>query len=457
MQEKAQKVFGNRWTEIAKVVPGRSDNAVKNRFSTLCKKRAKLDDQFKENRSPYINLNSKRTMFHNGCITSGASELTESLKKFRENRKINETFPMEHGNGEGHIRPPLAVLVQNLKNMDGCTTHHDISRSKAVMNDGRSSYHDFISDFDVLTNRLCLIKETGAINKDQSTFLRRDDPKITALIQQADFLSNLAIKVNSEDSNHSLENAWKELQDFLSQSGMNGSMRFEVDKMDFQFENFKDLMEELRSGDSESWLLKRQFDMHDESQVGSECNVTSIATENVTGNHNRDETSLDHYFDFTTDPIVEQCNKSGFSPNSGTEQALSSHDELIGKHGTVSCIEKTTLHCDLDMMMKPSPENDGGHCRDGFSTNSSTLRVLPIHDEQRGEDGTASALQNPEFTSPIHMTPLSRRAEAISSPKFSASERHFLLRALGMTSPLPNPNPNSIQQPSCKRALLHSL
>ncbi|KAK1302065.1 Myb-related protein 3R-1 [Acorus calamus] len=435
MQEKAQKVFGNRWTEIAKVVPGRSDNAVKNRFSTLCKKRAKLDDQFKENRSPYINLNSKRTMFHNECITSGASELTESLKKFRENRKINETFPMEHGNGEGHIRSPLSVLVQNLKNMDGCTTHNDISRSKAVMND-------------------------GAINKGQSTFLKRDDPKITALIQQADFLSNLAIKVNSEDSNHSLENAWKELQDFLSQSGMNGSMRFEVDKIDFQFENFKDLMEELRSGDSESWLLKRQFDMHDESQVGLECNGTSIATENVTGNHHRDETSLDHYFDFTTDPIVEQCDKSGFSPYSGTEQAfaaLSSHDELIGKAGTVSCIEKTALHCDLDIMMKPSPENDGGHCRDGFSTNSSTLRVLPIHDEQRGEDGTASALQNPEFTSPIHMTPLSRRAEAISSPKFSASERHFLLRALGMTSPLPNPNPNSIQQPSCKRALLHSL
>ncbi|KAL0372444.1 UNVERIFIED_CONTAM: Transcription factor [Sesamum calycinum] len=37
----AQKIFGNRWTEIAKVVSGRTDNAVKNRFTTLCKKRAK--------------------------------------------------------------------------------------------------------------------------------------------------------------------------------------------------------------------------------------------------------------------------------------------------------------------------------------------------------------------------------------------------------------------------------
>ncbi|KAK4399781.1 Transcription factor [Sesamum angolense] len=37
----AQKIFGNRWTEIAKVVSGRTDNAVKNRFTTLCKKKGK--------------------------------------------------------------------------------------------------------------------------------------------------------------------------------------------------------------------------------------------------------------------------------------------------------------------------------------------------------------------------------------------------------------------------------
>ncbi|KAG0582157.1 hypothetical protein KC19_3G038200 [Ceratodon purpureus] len=32
--------FGNRWTEIAKMVPGRTDNAVKNRYNALCTKRS---------------------------------------------------------------------------------------------------------------------------------------------------------------------------------------------------------------------------------------------------------------------------------------------------------------------------------------------------------------------------------------------------------------------------------
>ena len=33
------KKFGNRWTEIAKMVRGRTDNAVKNRYMAICKKR----------------------------------------------------------------------------------------------------------------------------------------------------------------------------------------------------------------------------------------------------------------------------------------------------------------------------------------------------------------------------------------------------------------------------------
>lgn len=37
---------GNRWTEIAKMVQGRTDNAVKNRFAVLVKKQARIESYF---------------------------------------------------------------------------------------------------------------------------------------------------------------------------------------------------------------------------------------------------------------------------------------------------------------------------------------------------------------------------------------------------------------------------
>lgn len=45
--------------------------------------------------------------------------------------------------------------------------------------------------------------------KIQGTFLKKDDPKISALMQQAELLSSLALKVDTENMDQSLENAWK--------------------------------------------------------------------------------------------------------------------------------------------------------------------------------------------------------------------------------------------------------
>jgi len=46
-------------------------------------------------------------------------------------------------------------------------------------------------------------------NKIQGTFLQKDDPKINALMQQAELLTSLALKVDAENMDQSLENAWK--------------------------------------------------------------------------------------------------------------------------------------------------------------------------------------------------------------------------------------------------------
>lgn len=46
-------------------------------------------------------------------------------------------------------------------------------------------------------------------NKIQGTFLKKDDPKISALEQQAELLSSLALKVDTDNMDQSFENAWK--------------------------------------------------------------------------------------------------------------------------------------------------------------------------------------------------------------------------------------------------------
>lgn len=47
------------------------------------------------------------------------------------------------------------------------------------------------------------------INVFEGTFLKKDDPKIIALLQQAELLSSLALKVNTEKTNESYEDACK--------------------------------------------------------------------------------------------------------------------------------------------------------------------------------------------------------------------------------------------------------
>ncbi|KAH1259921.1 Transcription factor MYB88 [Glycine max] len=127
----AQKIFGNRWTEIAKVVSGRTDNAVKNRFSTLCKKRAKYEALVKENSTSYINSNNKRIFLQHGCDTDVASET--AIKKMRRSHipdaaeKINFGDRSHKQNGiplNEQSRAPFAVLAQNTHNVNLPDQHH---------------------------------------------------------------------------------------------------------------------------------------------------------------------------------------------------------------------------------------------------------------------------------------------------------------------------------------------
>lgn len=61
----------------------RTDNAVKNRFSTLCRKKEKYAALAKENSTSYINSNSKRIMFQHYNNMDATVESGVPIKKMR--------------------------------------------------------------------------------------------------------------------------------------------------------------------------------------------------------------------------------------------------------------------------------------------------------------------------------------------------------------------------------------
>ncbi|XP_042049090.1 transcription factor MYB88-like isoform X2 [Salvia splendens] len=351
----AQKIFGNRWTEIAKVVSGRTDNAVKNRFTTLCKKRAKHEALAKENStSSYINLNNKRVIFPNG-LNAGGSESAAPLKNMR-------------------------VYVLNTAESHGEN----------------------------------LSGECAGINKSQGTFLKKDDPKVLALMQQAELLSSLAIKVNSEKTDQSLESAWMALQDFLKQNKESDLFTLTNPDVDFQLEKFKDLVEDLTNDDEGSRPSWREPDLYESSTASSEYSAGSTLLPIMPGDkvdENQDEICLLH-----------QENGHRMQPDQLDHQQCLAESSRICQ--TASTDEVNMLTCNN------TNDNDEAVCE-----YSST-----------------------EFGSPLHVTPLfGALAATIPSPKFSESEKHFLMKALGMDSTSPSHVANASQPPPCKRSLLHCL
>ncbi|XP_042024998.1 transcription factor MYB124-like isoform X2 [Salvia splendens] len=334
----AQRVYGNRWTEIAKVVSGRTDNAVKNRFTTLCKKRAKREALAKENSTTsYVNLNNKRVVFRNGLDSNEGSE--NALKK----------------------RTCISTIAENCKGGENI----DHMKEESVVK--------------------CVGSEFA------QTFLRKDDPKVLALLQQAELLSSLAIKVKAEKTDQSLENAWMVLQDFLKQSKESQQLlKITNVDADFHLEKFKALEEGIRSSDEGSRSSRREVEVYESSPASSEYSTGWTVVSIVP----RDERG--------------ECE----------EETAALHQEKKDKH----CVSVT------------STENEA---------------FEETHVKKGDKD---------EFSSPTHVTPLFRAlAATIPSPKFSESEKHFLMKTLGLESSSQSTVANPSQAPSCKRSLLHCL
>ncbi|WOL02706.1 transcription factor MYB80-like [Canna indica] len=379
----AQKIFGNRWTEIAKVVSGRTDNAVKNRFSTLCKKRAKIESSSKENKMPSFDPSNKRILVQDGYTGALSGESSISNKHMRyhishpkEATEKHKKILGEHGPEQNQPRPPLAVLVQNFANVSGLSN-----------NKGEPLYD-------------------ASKKVSQATFLKRDDPKLTALLQQAELLTSLSKKVNSENTNQSLDEAWKELQDYLIQTEDSGFLGRKFSGMDSMLDELRDLIEDLHNS-KEGQQSLRQVDCHEDSQGSSECITVS------THNMNADLSGSNGQY--------ENCSLP--KSNEVEDSSLQNDDEV-------------------------NYLNDDATCS---SMNASPEAILPLSGMLKDEVENGGT--NSEFASPLQtIPPFQSFSEDFPTPVFTSSERHFLLSLLDFSSP--ESNTNSSKLPSCKRSLL---
>ncbi|KAF8040530.1 hypothetical protein BT93_B2684 [Corymbia citriodora subsp. variegata] len=167
----AQKVFGNRWTEIAKVVSGRTDNAVKNRFTTLCKKRARYEALAKENNTTFITPNGKRIISHNPSSVDRTAESAAPAKRMRrahiqniaEDYNLKDRLHIQCGiTYSQQQRAPFSILAQNFRTRNSPPQQYESNQKEAT--------------------------DDAHVTKVQGTFLKKDDPKVTALFNKPNCL-----------------------------------------------------------------------------------------------------------------------------------------------------------------------------------------------------------------------------------------------------------------------------
>ncbi|KAL2618796.1 hypothetical protein AAZV13_08G266800 [Glycine max] len=424
----AQKVFGNRWTEIAKVVSGRTDNAVKNRFSTLCRKKQKYAALAKENSTSYINSNNKRMMLQHCNNMDTTSESGVPIKNLRradiaddaEKIKFEDRSHLRNGTPiNQQPRAPLAVLAQNCHNSNNLTDQHHLCNPK--------------------------FSSSAQNNKIQGTFLKKDDPKISALMQQAELLSSLALKVDTENMDQSLENAWKVLQEFLNRSKESDIPGQKVP--DVRLVDLKDMIEELKSGNEEGRVLQEFLNRTNKSDI-PEHKIPNLQLVDLKD-------------------MIEDL-KSGNEEGQACWRKMDCYENSPGSSGystgsilicqSASDNLEHSLHQDIGTEMKSKQLEDEKGVKVVMPTANVDQDMVPCCMEQINNDGIVSTSSRLEFSSPLQVTPLFRSlAAGIPSPQFSESERNFLRKTLGMESPSINPSANSSQPPPCKRALLPSL
>ncbi|KAJ1291998.1 hypothetical protein BS78_02G359400 [Paspalum vaginatum] len=356
----AQKVLGNKWTEIAKVVSGRTDNAVKNRFSTLCKRRAKDEDLYQENGAPCSNTNAKRVLTETGCLTPGAAGSSLSIKQIRscdsdlkENNVPNLRLSGQEKGSVQDARQPLAIISSN--NLDNVNTVKSqnllVTTTKHLLGPGQH-----------------LIPGV----KPEGNFLNKDDPKVATLLQQADLLCSLATKIKSDNTSQSMDEAWQQLQNHIEKKEHNEVSENSESGIASLLEELDDLIvDPYESKDEDEQKLREQNGQTDVDN--NHCNNSSQTSMEVTSNMAPDEMMEDNCKEDNS-----LC-RNMLSENLGAEIPASRNLHEVAEDNMIQHVEPTSpVLTDIDDLIVDPYE--------GQEEDEEKLREqneqIDVHDEQ---------------------------------------------------------------------------
>nr|QSD99529.1 MYB family transcription factor [Melilotus albus] len=391
----AQKVFGNKWTEIAKVVSGRTDNAVKNRFSTLRKKREKNEKNeaiAKERIIPCIASNTKRNISHQGYNTGTTSESAVPVKKISRRAHIPDDAKEMNFGDRSHLRnailinqqprAPFAELAQKSNNVNNVPDRHHVSNDK--------------------------FNSSGQNNKYE---LKKDDPKIRALIQIMD--------------SGNMERVWKPLLEYLNKTDIIGE---KIAVLQLVSNMVKELKSSNERGNSR--LRKMELDKSSEYRTGLTLLPKSTGTgDNLESSSNQDigtEMKATHKSTGTRDNLESSLNQDIGTEMKAIHKSTGAGDNL-----------ESSSNQDIGTEMKATQFGVEKEVCEGVEEVLSTGKVaqdMILYSEE--QINASSRMEG----SPLQVTPIFRSlGEGIPTPEFTDSEKNFLRKTLGVESPSHSP------------------